>query len=225
MNLEGNKIEEWAGRGQRQVGRQSTWEWSIQQCPTEWKAWKMALEHLTPDGHIGEALGDWRNQHHQIMEWYLDPHTCTLYNHVEGVWTNHDATNIGGLRFQVDVHSCDAPNQYAHVVGACERARYMEIVGKQKISETQTPTPEHPIEYTAGIGDNCCTLPRHIQRLVGNIPDMDVPSGWDNDEEHGIIGATDGTVVFRVGYHSWVVATNNEHVLLSGSGDQLLVAS
>jgi hypothetical protein len=31
MNLEGNKIEEWAGRGQKKVGRQSTWEWPIQQ--------------------------------------------------------------------------------------------------------------------------------------------------------------------------------------------------
>jgi hypothetical protein len=29
--LEGNKIEEWAGRGHNQVRRQSTWEWPIQQ--------------------------------------------------------------------------------------------------------------------------------------------------------------------------------------------------
>jgi hypothetical protein len=67
-NLEGNKLEEWAIHGQRQVGRQSTWNWPIQQRPTSWKAWKMALEHLTPDGHIGEDIGDWRTQQHHIME-------------------------------------------------------------------------------------------------------------------------------------------------------------
>jgi hypothetical protein len=55
----------------------------------------MALEHLAPNGRIGEAMGDWRPQHHKIVEWYLDAHTCTLYHHVEGFWTNNDARNIG----------------------------------------------------------------------------------------------------------------------------------
>jgi hypothetical protein len=119
MNLEGHTIEEWAGRGHRQVGHHSTWEWPIQQRPITWKARKMAPEQLAPDGNIGEALGDWRPQHHQIMEWYLDANTCTLYDHVEGVWTTRDATHISRLRFQVDTHSCDVPNQYSPVVEAC----------------------------------------------------------------------------------------------------------
>jgi hypothetical protein len=38
MNLEGKKFEEWARRSQRQVGRQSTLEWPIQQRPIAWKA-------------------------------------------------------------------------------------------------------------------------------------------------------------------------------------------
>jgi hypothetical protein len=46
MNLEGNKIKEWAGRGQTQVGHQSTWEWPFQQRPITWKAWKTALEYI-----------------------------------------------------------------------------------------------------------------------------------------------------------------------------------
>jgi hypothetical protein len=161
-SLEGKKIEERAGRGQRQVGRQSTWEWPIQQRPTAWKAWKTALEYIAPNGHLGEALGDWRNQNHQMMGWYLDAHTCTLYHHAEGVQNKHDVMNIVRLRFQVDAHSCDAPNQYTHVVDVYERVRYMEILSKHKISETQTPMQEHPIEYTSGIRDSCCTLPRHI---------------------------------------------------------------
>jgi hypothetical protein len=79
------------------------------------------------------------------MEWYVDAHTCTLYHHVEGVWTDNYATSIGRLIFQVDAHSCDAPNQYTHVVDVCKCARYIEIVDNHKISEMQTPTLEHPI--------------------------------------------------------------------------------
>jgi hypothetical protein len=58
---------------------------------------------------------------------------------------------------------------------------------------------------------------------------MDEPRGWDDDEEHDIIVATYGSVVFWVGYHSWVVKTHNEHALFSGGGpddrDQLIMAS
>jgi hypothetical protein len=74
-----------AGREQKQVGRLSSWEWPIKQRPIAWKAWKAALEYLAPYGHIRNALGDWRSQHHPIMEWYLDALTCTLYHHIEGV--------------------------------------------------------------------------------------------------------------------------------------------
>jgi hypothetical protein len=37
-NLEGNNIEKWTSRGQRQVGHQSTWDWPIHQRPLSWKA-------------------------------------------------------------------------------------------------------------------------------------------------------------------------------------------
>jgi hypothetical protein len=79
------------------------------------------------------------------MEWYLDAHTCTLYHHVEGLWTHQDATDIGRIRFQVEAHSWGASNQYSHVVEVCGHVRYMEIVGNHKMSETQIPTPEHLI--------------------------------------------------------------------------------
>jgi hypothetical protein len=124
------------------------------------------LEYIAPDGHIGNALGDWRSQHHQIMEWYLDARICTLYHHIEGVWTYHEVANIGRLMFQVETHACDEPNQYSHVVEVCERVRYMEIVNKYKIKEIQMAVIEHVIEYTSGIGDSYHILPRHIQSLV-----------------------------------------------------------
>jgi hypothetical protein len=66
-NLEGNKIKEWAGRGQKQVGRQSTYEWPIKQRSIAWKAWKTALEYIAPYRHIRNALEDWKYQHHQTI--------------------------------------------------------------------------------------------------------------------------------------------------------------
>jgi hypothetical protein len=85
------------------------------------------------------------------------------------------------------------------------------------------------IEYTSGIRDSYQTLPRHIQRLVGNIPDLELLDGTKETEERDFIVATDGSVVFGVGYHSWVVVTDNKKVLLKVGGpddrDQLLMTS
>jgi hypothetical protein len=78
MNIKGNKIEAWAGRGQKQSGRQSTWEWSIQQETIALKAWKEALEYLASDGDIGDPSGECKSDHHQIMEWYLDAQSSSL---------------------------------------------------------------------------------------------------------------------------------------------------
>jgi hypothetical protein len=115
-NIQGNKITTWAGRCQKQYGRQSTRDWPVQQRPIAWKSWKAALEYLAPDGDIGDPLGEWKSDHHQIMEWFLEAPSSTLYHHVERVWTRHDATHIGRLRFRPEAHSCDEPNPCTHVV-------------------------------------------------------------------------------------------------------------
>jgi hypothetical protein len=132
-NIKGNKIAAWAGRGQKKYGWQSTWEWPVQQIPIAWKAWKEALEYLAPDGDIGDFLGEWKSDHHQIMEWYFDGQSSALYHHIEGVSTIHDAVKIGRLRFRPEAHE---PNLCTHVVDVNERTRYMEIVRKCKIKET-----------------------------------------------------------------------------------------
>jgi hypothetical protein len=106
------------------------------------------------------------------MEWYFDAQSSALYHHIEGVWTRHDAMNIGRLKFWPEAQSCDAPNLCTHVVEVNERTRYMEIVRKYKIKETLTIETDHVITYTSGIGESCQALPRHIQRLGGNIPDL-----------------------------------------------------
>jgi hypothetical protein len=115
-NIKCNKIEAWVGRGQKQDGRQTIWEWQVQQIPIAWKAWKEALEYLAPDSDIGDSLGEWKSDHHRVMEWYLDAQSSALYHHTEGLWTRHDAMNIGRLRFRPEAHSCDDTNLYTHVV-------------------------------------------------------------------------------------------------------------
>jgi hypothetical protein len=204
-----NKIEAWAGRGQKQYGNQSTWEYPVQQRPITWKTWKAALEYLAPDGDIGDPLGEWKADHHHIMEWYLDSQSNALYHHIEGVWTRHDSMNISRLIFWPEPHSCDKRNICAYVVEVNERTWYMEIVCKYKIKETLTIEIYYAITYTSGIEDSCQTLPRHIQRLVGNIPELELLNGSEENEEQNLIVATDGSVVLGVRYHSWIVATDN----------------
>jgi hypothetical protein len=89
----------------------------------------------------------------------------------------------------------------------------MEIAYKYKINETEMDVKEHVIEYTSGIGETYNTLPRHIQRLVSNIRELDVPNEMDVTVDQDIIVATDGSVIFGVGYHSWVVSTVNHFLI------------
>jgi hypothetical protein len=74
------------------------------------------------------------------------------------------------------------------------------------------------VPYTTNIG--CCikALPHHIQRLIGDIPTLRTPSGWDPTIPVNISIATDGSVTLGVGYHSWIVATEDEGILLQGGG-------
>jgi hypothetical protein len=65
---DGQGITDWARKGRRDGGRKSSWAWPVQQRPTSWKAWKLALEYLALDGCVVPTLGDWLEQHHQQSE-------------------------------------------------------------------------------------------------------------------------------------------------------------
>jgi hypothetical protein len=58
----------------------------------------------------------------------------------------------------------------------------------------------------------------HVQRLVGNIPPHQLPTTWDVTKPVDIIVATDGSVLFGVGYQSWILALDNEEIITSGGG-------
>jgi hypothetical protein len=75
-----------------------------------------------------------------------------------------------------------------------------------------------PFNYDIGIGNIGRQLPRHAQRLVGDIAALDVPENWDSNELRDLLVATYGSVVFGDGHHSWVITTMDENVILSGGG-------
>jgi hypothetical protein len=53
---------------------------------------------------------------------------------------------------------------------------------------------------------------------VGNIPELDLPADFDCTKPTDLIIATDGSVLFGVRYHSWLIATKTEQVILRGGG-------
>jgi hypothetical protein len=60
------------------------------------------------------------------------------------------------------------------------------------------------------------SLPRHIQQLASDIPALPTPLPFDFDEPVDLIIATDGSVLFGVGYHGWILATKDEIILVRG---------
>jgi hypothetical protein len=125
--------------------------------------------------------------------------------------------------------ACDKPVSTSHVVEVKMRPRFVEITEKCKISQRTTFNPPPLVPYTSNIGTCIEALPRQVQKLVGDIPAPRTPVGWDPTTLVNIIIDTDGSVNFGVGYHSLVVATEDEGILLQGGGqddgDLLLMQS
>jgi hypothetical protein len=96
--------------------------------------------------------------------------------------------------------------------------RFAEIMDKLKISHRILINPPTLLPYTSGIGTHIEALPRHVQRLVGEIPTLMTPKGWDPTTKVDVIIATDGSMANVVGYHSWVISTEEEDTLIQGGG-------
>jgi hypothetical protein len=108
----------------------------------------------------------------------------------------------------------------SHVVEAKTRPRFVKITEKCKISQRTTIYPPALVPYTSNIGTCIEALPKHVQILVGDIPTPRTPAGWDPTTPVNIIIATDGSVTLGVRYHSWVVAAEDEDILLQGGGPE-----
>jgi hypothetical protein len=94
-------------------------------------------------------------------------------------WEKHAVTSRARFRFLNQSSACARPARATHVVETKKITRLVEI--KSKFNITRRPSLDRPplVPYTSNIG--CCikALPRHIQRLVGDIPTLRTPSGWD----------------------------------------------
>jgi hypothetical protein len=87
-----------------------------------------------------------------------------------------------------------------------------------RCNDTGVHLPTQIASFTYGIGIVTEALPIHIQRLMGDIPDYQEPPGGDCTGPKDTIVVTGGSVLFGVGYHSWLIAMENEDILLAGGG-------
>jgi hypothetical protein len=78
----------------------------------------MELTYLSPDGCVVRQLGDWLEQHHQQLKWYLDSEHNILYHHTNGTREQHTAHSRAYLRFTTLYTACDRPVSASHVVEA-----------------------------------------------------------------------------------------------------------
>jgi hypothetical protein len=68
------------------------------------------------------------------------------------------------------------------------------------------------------MGLSFIALPRNIQRLTCDIPALPTPAPFDFDKPVDLIISTDGSLLFGVEYHGWVLSTKEETILLRGGG-------
>jgi hypothetical protein len=95
---------------------------------------------------------------------------------------------------------------------------YITITDRTNIIDI-TPASIAPIaQYQSSLGECFFALPRHVHRLVGNIPPHQLPTTWDATTPVDIIVATDGSVMFGVGCHIWILALDNKEIITSGGG-------
>jgi hypothetical protein len=222
VNIQGDTIEEWAITGERSNARRSTWHWAVQQKPprTMWNKWKAALIAVFNDETTLIApMGDWLHmQNHQESEWCLSVHEKCIYMQNSGEWSQFSQLNLGRLRFSMTPWIVPQPNGVSDRIQVTQRTHYHEVAAKINIVCRSNVGPTHIHKYTSGIGLSFLALPRHIQQLTGDIPAIKTSTPFDFYEPVDLIIATDGSVIFGVGYHSCVLAKKEETILLRGGG-------
>jgi hypothetical protein len=117
-----------------------------------------------------------------------------------------------------DTHASPTTGKCSKRIQVTKRTRYLEVTAKVYIVNIQDTVPTSLHNYISGIWLSFLSLPRHIQILTGDIPALPTPLSFDLDEPVDLIIVTDGSVLFGVGYHRWVLATTDETILLRGGG-------
>jgi hypothetical protein len=143
-----------------------------------------------------------------------------LYRHNEGGWTNHRSVNYRRLRFESTGVITAEPRHITHKADGTERRRQIELIELYAAQPHEPEGGNNPADsiYKSEIGECFHAPSKHVRRLVGNIPDIAMPANFDCTEPTDLIVATDGSILFRLGYHSWLVLTKYEHTLSHGGG-------
>jgi hypothetical protein len=184
-----------------------------------WNKWKAALIAVFNDETTLTAqMGDWLHmQNHQESEWLIVQDKC-IYRHNSGEWSQFSQLNLGILRFSTTPRIVPQPNGFSHRIQVTQRTHYHEVVAKVNIICRSNVGPTHIHNYISGIGLSFLALPIHIQLLTGDIPALPTPTQFYFDEPVNLIIDTDGSLLFVVGYHGWVLSTKEETILLRGRG-------
>jgi hypothetical protein len=119
------------------------------------------------------------------------------------------------LRFENEGTTVGVSAGITHKVHTIMISCYIEVemlfpLGKRETTGEYEPTVSH-----SEIGASFYSLPKHVRRLVGNIPQLTRPTDFDPTEPQDLIVATDGSALFDVGYHSWVVSTKDKGICVS----------
>jgi hypothetical protein len=186
-----------------------------------WSKWKAALRAVFNDETtLAAPMGDWLHMHnHQESEWWLSVRDRCIYRQSCGEWSQFSQLNLSRLRFSTTPRIVPQPHRFSHRIQVTQITHYHEVVAKVNILCRTNEGPTHIHSYTSGMGLSFLTLPRHIKQLTGKIPALPTPPPFDLDKPVDLIIATDGSVLFGVGYHGWVLAAKEETILLRGGGD------
>jgi hypothetical protein len=97
----------------------------------------------------------------------------------------------------------------------CIEVERLFSLGKPETTGEYEPPVSH---YQSKIGDLFQSLSKHVRCLEGNIPQMTLPADFDPTEPQDLIVAMNGSILFDVGYHSWIVSTKDEDIIVSRGG-------
>jgi hypothetical protein len=147
----------------------------------------------------------------------LDGSGNTPFSRHGDEWKCFPAAQIRRLWFSRLGASCDKPAIYTHVISTVKRNGYVEITEMVKCQQPLTRITPTIMSYQSCLGTVAGALSLHVQRLIGCVWHFQLPTNLDCTIEVDIIIEMDG-LLFGVGYHSWLIATMEEEILMAGGG-------
>jgi hypothetical protein len=112
------------------------------------------------------------------------------------------------------------PRHITHKADGIQRRQQIERSEIHAVQPHKSEGGNDPVDsiYTSEIGACFHGPSKHVRRLLGNIPEIALPANLNCTEPTDVTVDTDSSVLFGVGYHSWLISTKDEHMLLQGGG-------